>query len=94
MTLQEEYADLKAQEQRMAKKMAEIRGENEKLSVPLALAAAEVADLQHKLKHYEKVCATVHLSFCLFVDFSSLLPSLRAIALIEYNPGQEFAATH
>ncbi len=74
MTLQEEYADLKAQEQRMAKKMAEIRGENEKLSVPLALAAAEVADLQHKLKHYEKVCATVQLDFFFWTLLLFFLP--------------------
>jgi hypothetical protein len=53
--LQEEYADLKAQEQRMAKKIAEVTAENKEMTEPLALAAAEVAKLRHGLQHYEKV---------------------------------------
>jgi hypothetical protein len=51
---QEEYAELKAQEQRSAKKRAEIESQNKTLSQPLAAAEAEVTDLRHKVQHYEK----------------------------------------
>jgi hypothetical protein len=53
-TKQEEYAELKAQEQRSAKKRAEIESQNKTLSQPLAAAEAEVTDLRHKVQHYEK----------------------------------------
>jgi predicted RNase H-like nuclease (RuvC/YqgF family) len=59
LELQEEYAELKAQEQRTGKKMSEIEAQNKTLSKPLADASAAVAELKHKLQHYEKVTSGI-----------------------------------
>ena len=53
--IQDEYASLKAQESRTAKKMSEIGADNKTLLKKLDEAKPDVEVLRHKLQHYEKV---------------------------------------
>ena len=74
--IQDEYASLKAQESRTAKKMSEIGADNKTLLKKLDEAKPDVEVLRHKLQHYEKVEGFffIVLIFCFAFLFNAFLP--------------------